>query len=86
VAPALMSQMIQAARKGDSARAASIDAQLAGLHQALFLEANPIPVKWALEQMGLMRGGLRLPLTRLSGQYHAAVKAAVLQAGIALGA
>jgi 4-hydroxy-tetrahydrodipicolinate synthase len=86
VAPALMSKMVQAARNGDAAQAAGIDAQLAGLHQALFLEANPIPVKWALEQMGLMRGGLRLPLTRLTGQYHAAVKSAVLQAGIALGA
>jgi 4-hydroxy-tetrahydrodipicolinate synthase len=86
VAPSLMSQMIRAAASGDHAQAAKIDAQLAGLHQALFLEANPIPVKWALESMGLMRGGLRLPLTRLAGQYHAAVKAAVLQAGIALDA
>jgi 4-hydroxy-tetrahydrodipicolinate synthase len=86
VAPALMSRMIQAAGKGDGELAAQLDAQLAGLHQALFLEANPIPVKWALERMGLMRGGLRLPLTRLAGQYHAAVQAAVLQAGVALGA
>ena len=86
VAPALMSQMIQAAGRGEQAMAAKIDAQLAGLHQTLFLEANPIPVKWALERMGLMRGGLRLPLTRLAGQYHAAVTAALLQAGIALGA
>ncbi len=85
VAPALMSQMIQAAGRGDHALAASIDARLAGLHQALFLEANPIPVKWALERMGLVRGALRLPLTPLAGQYHAAVKAAALQAGIALG-
>jgi 4-hydroxy-tetrahydrodipicolinate synthase len=78
--------MIQAAGKGDGELAAQLDAQLAGLHQALFLEANPIPVKWALERMGLMRGGLRLPLTRLAGQHHAAVQAAVLQAGVALGA
>jgi 4-hydroxy-tetrahydrodipicolinate synthase len=83
VAPALMSQMIKAASNGNQAQAAKIDAQLAGLHQALFLEANPIPVKWLLEEMGLMRGGLRLPLTRLAGQYHAAVKAAAQQAGIA---
>jgi 4-hydroxy-tetrahydrodipicolinate synthase len=86
VAPALMSQMVRAARAGDREQAAGIDAKLAGLHQALFLEANPIPVKWALERMGLIRGGLRLPLTRLADQYHAAVMAAVLQAGIAPGA
>ncbi|MEO8306906.1 MAG: 4-hydroxy-tetrahydrodipicolinate synthase [Pseudomonadota bacterium] len=84
VAPALMSRMILAAAGGNQTSAASIDAQLAQLHQALFIEANPIPVKWALERMGLIRGGLRLPLTRLAEQYHAAVKAAVLQAGIAL--
>lgn len=86
VAPALMSQMIKAAGGGDQALAAGIDARLSGLHQALFLEANPIPVKWLLERMGLMRGGLRLPLTRLAEQYQAAVKAAALQAGIALDA
>jgi 4-hydroxy-tetrahydrodipicolinate synthase len=75
--------MIKAAGSGDQESAAQLDAQLAGLHQALFLEANPIPVKWALERMGLIRGGLRLPLTRLAGQYHAAVQAAMQQAGVA---
>jgi 4-hydroxy-tetrahydrodipicolinate synthase len=82
VAPALMSQMVAAARAGDDALAARLDAQLAGLHQALFVEANPIPVKWALEQMGLMRGRLRLPLTPLAHRFHETVEQALRQAGI----
>jgi 4-hydroxy-tetrahydrodipicolinate synthase len=86
VAPALMSQMIQAALAGDASRAAAIDARLMGLHQQLFVEANPIPAKWALEQMGIMRGALRLPLTTLADRHHGAVKAAMLQAGITLAA
>jgi 4-hydroxy-tetrahydrodipicolinate synthase len=84
VAPASMSQMVMAQLAGDSARAADIDAGLAGLHQNLFLEANPIPVKWALERMGMIRGRLRLPLTPLSQRYHAAVETALATAGISL--
>src|SRR6188768_600268 len=84
VAPAQMSQMIGAAIAGDAARAAELDGALAGLHQSLFLEANPIPVKWALERMGMMRGRLRLPLTPLAQRHHAAVEASLAQAGIAL--
>jgi len=84
VAPAAMSRMIQAAGSGDPGLAARIDAQLAGLHQSLFLETNPIPLKWALERMGLTGGMLRLPLTRLAPQHHAAVEAALQQAGITL--
>jgi 4-hydroxy-tetrahydrodipicolinate synthase len=83
-APALMSQMIAAALAHNEPRAAELDARLAGLHQALFLEANPIPVKWALERMGVMRGHLRLPLTPLAPRHHAAVEAALVQAGISL--
>ncbi len=86
VAPALMSRMIGAALARDEQQAAEIDARLAGRHQALFLEANPIPVKWALERMGLMRGRLRLPLTPLSQRHHAAVEAALGQAGVSLAA
>jgi 4-hydroxy-tetrahydrodipicolinate synthase len=86
VAPALMSQMVAAARAGDDAKAAELDARLAGLHQALFLEANPIPVKWAMERMGAIRGRLRLPLTPLAQRHHAAVEAALAQAGIPLAA
>jgi 4-hydroxy-tetrahydrodipicolinate synthase len=84
VAPGLMSQMVAAQLAGDTARAVELDARLAGLHQNLFLEANPIPVKWALERMGMIRGRLRLPLTPLSQRHHGAVEAALETAGIAL--
>src|SRR5690606_21422321 len=84
VAPALMSQMITAARAGDAARAAELDARLAALHEKLFVETNPIPVKWALERMGMMRGRLRLPLTALSQRHWATLEAALEQAGVAL--
>jgi 4-hydroxy-tetrahydrodipicolinate synthase len=86
VAPGDMSRMIAAARAGDAALAAEIDAGLAGLHQALFIEANPIPVKWALERMHLIRGRLRLPLVSLSQRHHASVEAALARAGISLAA
>jgi len=86
VAPARMSQMVSAAMAQDAAGAAELDRALAGLHQSLFLEANPIPVKWALERMGMMRGRLRLPLTPLAPRHHAAVEASLAQAGIALAA
>ena len=84
VAPGLMSAMVRAARRGDGAAAAQIDAQLAALHQALFVEANPIPVKWALARMGLIEGALRLPLTELSPRFRDAVAAALAAAQIPL--
>ena len=84
VAPDLMSQMVSCALAHDDARAGELDARLAGLHQSLFLEANPVPVKWALERMGVMRGRLRLPLTPLAARHHAAVEAALVQDGESL--
>lgn len=84
VAPALMSQMVAAARAGNTAQAAELDARLAALHDKLFIETNPIPVKWALERMGMMRGRLRLPLTPLSQRFAATVEAALAQAGVSL--
>jgi 4-hydroxy-tetrahydrodipicolinate synthase len=75
VAPRAMSQMIAAALKGDRVRAAELDAPLAALHRDLFLEPNPIPSKWALERMGLIQGGIRLPLVPLSAGHHAALTA-----------
>jgi 4-hydroxy-tetrahydrodipicolinate synthase len=86
VAPALMSQVIATARAGDTAQAAQLDAELSGLHEKLFVESNPIPVKWALERMGMMRGRLRLPLTPLSQRHFATVEAALVQAGVSLAA
>jgi len=53
-----------------------------GLHRQLFCEANPIPVKWACRELGLIDGGLRLPLTPLSPDYHERVRAAMRQAGV----
>jgi 4-hydroxy-tetrahydrodipicolinate synthase len=59
-----------------------VDAELRGLHKNLFVESNPIPVKWAVAKMGLMPGGIRLPLTPLSAEHHEAVLAAMRQAGV----
>jgi len=83
VVPAEMHQMCAAALQGDRATAEAINARIELLHKNLFLEANPIPVKWALEQMGLIPEGIRLPLTRLSERYHAPVREALTAAGIA---
>ena len=82
VAPRAMATMISAAARGDVERAQSLDAPLRALHQALFLEANPIPAKWALAQMGHMECGIRLPLTELSAMHHAAVRQALEGAGV----
>ena len=80
VAPALMQRMCQAALAGDLETAAALDAGLAGLHRSLFLEANPIPVKWALAEMGMIEKGIRLPMTWLSEEFHEAVRQALVQA------
>jgi len=82
VAPRLMSDMIAAAGRGDKETAEKIDARLAALHRDLFVEANPIPVKWALSQMGLIEGGVRLPLTELAPAYTSVVAAALKAAGV----
>jgi 4-hydroxy-tetrahydrodipicolinate synthase len=83
VAPKLMHALSVAARAGDAAKAAAIDAELTPLHKALFVESNPIPVKWALSAMGRIPAGIRLPLTPLAGEHQAAVRSA-LKAGRAL--
>jgi 4-hydroxy-tetrahydrodipicolinate synthase len=84
VAPRLMHEMCAAALVGDVKKARDINLRLLGLHQKLFVEANPIPVKWALAQMGRIEAGLRLPLTPLAERYHDAVRGALAEAGIAL--
>lgn len=83
VAPKLMHEMCVAALQGDLAQARAANAKLFGLHQKLFVEANPIPVKWVLQQMGMIAAGIRLPLVNLSAQYHDILRAAMKQAGIA---
>ena len=82
VAPKAMSEMCAAALAGDRDTAETINKPLQGLHNNLFLEANPIPVKWALAEMGLIPMGIRLPLTPLSDQYHAPLREAMQQAKI----
>jgi len=82
VAPKLMHEMCDAARQGDIATARAINDRLMLLHRDLFCEANPIPVKWAVQHMGLMGGGIRLPLTPLSANCHDMVKRALQHAGI----
>jgi 4-hydroxy-tetrahydrodipicolinate synthase len=82
VAPSLMHDMMEAALSGDSVRAAELDDRLAGLHRALFVEANPIPAKWALERLGLISAGIRLPLTWLAEAHHATVLEAMGRAGV----
>ncbi len=82
VAPKLLHEMIIAAMRGDRAEAEAIDAKLAGLHSSLFIQSNPIPVKWAVAEMGLMGKGIRLPLTWLSDECMSTVRAAMQQAGV----
>jgi 4-hydroxy-tetrahydrodipicolinate synthase len=82
VAPKLMHAMCVAAIAGDAITARSINAKLFALHQKLFVEANPIPVKWVLNQMGLIGTGVRLPLTALSSQFHETLRAACQPAQI----
>jgi 4-hydroxy-tetrahydrodipicolinate synthase len=81
VAPKLMHAMCVAALAGDLARARDINYQLLGLHQKLFVEANPIPVKWALAEMGQIELGIRLPLLPLSESYHDTLRVALKEAG-----
>ncbi len=82
VAPGLMHEMCAAALSGDLARARELNLRLLPLHQKLFVEANPIPVKWALAQMGLIGAGIRLPLTPLSETHHDTLRAALAEAGV----
>jgi 4-hydroxy-tetrahydrodipicolinate synthase len=81
VAPKLMAEMCDAALAGDVGRARAANDRLLPLHRKLFVEANPIPVKWALAEMGMISGELRLPLTPLASQHHEAVRAALREAG-----
>jgi len=82
VAPRLMHEMCAAAFCGDVELARSINVKLLGLHSKLFVEANPIPVKWVVEQMGLIGKGIRLPLTPLSESYYETLRSAMRQAGL----
>lgn len=82
VAPRAMHELCAAALAGDRTATERLNQRLAALHKALFLESNPIPVKWAAAQLGLIPPGIRLPLTPLSEQYHTPVRQALIQAGV----
>jgi 4-hydroxy-tetrahydrodipicolinate synthase len=84
VAPRAMADMVAAALRGERAIATQIDQRLVALHRNLFVESNPIPVKWAVSRMGLMGGTLRLPLTALSAEFHAIVVESLFAAGISI--
>ena len=82
VAPKVMSAVCEAALAGNAALAKALNAPLTALHNDLFVESNPIPVKWALVHMGRMEGGIRLPLTPLAESCHDVVRAALQRAGL----
>lgn len=82
VAPRAMQAMCEAALGGDRERAEAINATLDGLHRHLFVQSNPIPVKWAVAEMGLCSRGIRLPLTWLTEEHEALVRQAMRQAGL----
>lgn len=82
VAPRAMAELCAAAMCGDAATARAINERLMPLHKNLFIESNPIPVKWALHEMGLMQDGIRLPLTWLSPRCHEPLRQAMRQSGV----
>ncbi len=82
IAPKLMRDMCQAAKNRDVQKAGSINSKLMPLHKNLFLEANPIPVKWAAYEMGWIEDNIRLPLTRLSKANQEVLKAAMKESGV----
>jgi 4-hydroxy-tetrahydrodipicolinate synthase len=84
VAPRMMHEMCAAALVGDVKKARELNLRLIGLHQKLFVETSPAPVKWAMAQMGLIEGGLRLPMVPLTERSYDVVREAMNEAGIAL--
>lgn len=85
VAAGLMADMCRAQSSGDTFRAKELDAKLQPLNTAMFLESNPIPVKWALAEMGLIAAGIRLPLTPFAEQFQDQMREAMTSAGIPAG-
>lgn len=82
VAPRAMHELCVAAMAGETAKAVAINNKVIPLHAKLFVEPNPVPVKWAMAEMGLMPAGLRLPLAPLSADFHDTVRAALREAGV----
>ena len=82
IAAAQVADVCRLALAGDFPVAAAIDSQLSALNDALFIESNPVPVKWAMAELGMVQEGIRLPLVTLSSDHHAALRAAMQQAGL----
>lgn len=82
VAPKIMHEMCAAAMAGEIAKALELNNKVFSLHQKLFIEPNPVPVKWALTEMGLMPAGIRLPLVPLATEFHESVRSALREAGL----
>ncbi len=82
IAPRLMHELCAAAIAGNARRAMEIQLQLMPVHKQLFVQANPIPLKWAMQRMGLCGGAMRLPMTPLEPAYQAALEAALASAGL----
>lgn len=82
VAPAQMHEMCRLAIQGEREQASLMNARLAGLHNALFLESNPVPVKWALHELGYINTGIRLPLVELNSAYRIPLREAIRHAGL----
>jgi 4-hydroxy-tetrahydrodipicolinate synthase len=82
VAPRAMHELCVAAMAGKVSEAVAINNKLLPLHNKLFVEPNPVPVKWALAEMGIMEAGIRLPLVPLSAEHHATVRAAMRESGV----
>jgi 4-hydroxy-tetrahydrodipicolinate synthase len=77
-----MHRMCELAMQGDADGAMAVDAPMSALHDKLFVEGNPVPVKWAMSQLGLIKPGVRLPLVELSPGFHDVLRAAMRQAGL----
>ncbi len=82
IAPRLMRQLCAAAIAGDTRKAMEIQFKLMPVHKQLFVQANPIPLKWAMERMGLCHGTMRLPMTRLEREFEPGVESALRSAGL----
>lgn len=82
VAPRAMHELCAAAMRGDIATAVEINNRMLPLHNKLFVEPNPLPVKWAMKEMGLIPEGMRLPLVPMAAQYHETVRAALRESGV----
>ncbi|WP_111643157.1 4-hydroxy-tetrahydrodipicolinate synthase [Marinimicrobium alkaliphilum] len=82
VVPKAIARLCQLAIDGKADDARALNDELMPLHKAMFVESNPIPAKWAVQQMGLIQGGIRLPMTPLSEQFHEPVRAALVNAGV----